>query len=192
MGFADKPDVSPKTGKKYARLPPSGAYIFYGRIWEWNTETNAWIEAWEGPIGAVALPCVVGKGIVSACEQAPPFVFEQWWALVHESDGKVSWEWTGTTRNFAPQPALPAAKEAGALTDGAEPTKKPELTDEQKTWMSFWGFVGLIGATTGAYHGFKRNDSVGWAIVWALLGSIVPVVTIPVSLAQGFGKRKRG
>lgn len=47
----------------------------------------------------------------------------------------------------------------------------------------------IAGVATGAYHGYKRNrGSVGWAIGWALLGGMVPYVTIPVSLAQGFGK----
>lgn len=47
----------------------------------------------------------------------------------------------------------------------------------------------LAGAVTGAYHGYKRNNgSVGWAIGWFLLGGAFWPVTIPVSLAQGFGK----
>lgn len=57
---------------------------------------------------------------------------------------------------------------------------------------TIYGLAGIAGAAMGAYHGYKRNDSVGWAIGWALLGSVFPVITIPVSLAQGFGKRKSG
>jgi len=52
------------------------------------------------------------------------------------------------------------------------------------------GTLGTVGMAAGAYHGYKRNNSVGWAIGWALLGGMFPVITIPVSLAQGFGKRK--
>lgn len=48
--------------------------------------------------------------------------------------------------------------------------------------------LGLAGTALGAYHGYKRNDSVGWAIVWGLLGGAVPFITIPVAFAQGFGK----
>jgi hypothetical protein len=51
--------------------------------------------------------------------------------------------------------------------------------------------VGTAGAAAGAYHGYKRTGSVGWAIGWALLGGMFPVITIPVALAQGFGKKKR-
>ena len=47
----------------------------------------------------------------------------------------------------------------------------------------------IAGTVGGAYHGYKRNnDSIGWGIGWALLGNIFWPVTIPVSLAQGFGK----
>jgi len=52
-----------------------------------------------------------------------------------------------------------------------------------------WSALSLAGAGTGAYHGYKRNrGSVGWAIGWFLLGGIFPIITIPVSIAQGFGK----
>jgi len=65
-------------------------------------------------------------------------------------------------------------------------------TDPEKSraWIWFWTLASVAGMGTGAYHGYKRNDSVGWAIGWAVVGGIFPVVTIPVSIAQGFGKRK--
>ena len=54
-----------------------------------------------------------------------------------------------------------------------------------------WQALSVIGMATGAYHGYKRNDSVGWAIGWGLLGGLFPIITIPVSIAQGYGKRAR-
>jgi hypothetical protein len=51
--------------------------------------------------------------------------------------------------------------------------------------------IGAAGAAAGAYHGYKRNNSIGWAIGWALLGGLFPIITVPVSLAQGFGKKKK-
>ena len=42
----------------------------------------------------------------------------------------------------------------------------------------------------GAYHGYRRNKSVGWAIGWALAGSFFPLITTGIAVAQGFGKRK--
>jgi hypothetical protein len=40
------------------------------------------------------------------------------------------------------------------------------------------------------YHGYKRNNSVGWAIVWGLFGPLVWPITVPIAVAQGFGKKK--
>jgi hypothetical protein len=45
-----------------------------------------------------------------------------------------------------------------------------------------------IGAA--AYHGYKRNRSVGWAIGWGLVAGLAPIITIAVALAEGFGKPK--
>jgi hypothetical protein len=55
-----------------------------------------------------------------------------------------------------------------------------------------WGIVhaGSIGAS--AYHGYRRNDSLGWGIVWGLAGGVFPILTPAFALAQGFGKRKKG
>ena len=47
------------------------------------------------------------------------------------------------------------------------------------------------GVALGAYHGYKRNNSIGWAVGWALLGGLFPFITIPISFAQGFGERKK-
>ncbi len=49
-----------------------------------------------------------------------------------------------------------------------------------------WALASVAGTGIGAYHGYKRNDSVGWAIGWALLGGLFPVIVIPVAFAQGF------
>lgn len=52
--------------------------------------------------------------------------------------------------------------------------------------------LSVAGAAIGAYHGYKRNGgSIGWAIGWSLLGGMFPVITVPVALAQGLGKRGR-
>ena len=57
-------------------------------------------------------------------------------------------------------------------------------------WPIFWGIAGLASAGASAYHGYKRNESVGWAVVWGLLGGMFPIITPAVALAQGFGKPK--
>ncbi len=47
--------------------------------------------------------------------------------------------------------------------------------------------VMLATQAAQVYHGYKRNKSIGWAIAWALVPS---VIGIPLALAQGFGKPK--
>lgn len=60
-------------------------------------------------------------------------------------------------------------------------------------WFWVWRLASAAGAVSGAYHGYKRNGgSIGWAIGWFLLGGLFPMFTIPVSLAQGYGKPRGG
>lgn len=54
-----------------------------------------------------------------------------------------------------------------------------------------WSALSVAGATTGAYHGYARTNSIAGAVVWSLLGGIFPLITIPVSIYQGFGKPKK-
>jgi hypothetical protein len=42
------------------------------------------------------------------------------------------------------------------------------------------------------YHGYKRNNSVGWALLWSILGGAAPPITGVIAVAQGFGKKKKG
>lgn len=50
------------------------------------------------------------------------------------------------------------------------------------------GLVGLASSGLSAYHGYKRNNSVGWAVGWGVLGGLFPIITPAVAFAQGFGE----
>jgi hypothetical protein len=54
-----------------------------------------------------------------------------------------------------------------------------------------WWLAGTVAMGALAYHGYKRNNSIGWALVWGLLGGIIWPITVPVALAQGYGKPAR-
>ena len=56
--------------------------------------------------------------------------------------------------------------------------------------MVLWALA-AAGTTVGAYHGYKRNNSVGWGVGWAILGGIAPFIVLPIVVAQGLGKRKK-
>lgn len=56
--------------------------------------------------------------------------------------------------------------------------------------MLIWGLISAASAGVSGFHGYKRNNSVGWGIAWFVLGGLFPVITPTVAFAQGFGKRK--
>lgn len=79
-----------------------------------------------------------------------------------------------------PQPFGPWMNAGGLSGLGALDYKVP-------VW---WDLLSIASGAASAYHGYKRNDSVGWAIVWGLLGGVFPVITPAIAWAQGFGKKK--
>lgn len=52
--------------------------------------------------------------------------------------------------------------------------------------------VATVCGAVAAYHGYKRNNSIGWGIAWYFLGAWFPFITLPVAFAQGYGVRARG
>ena len=53
-----------------------------------------------------------------------------------------------------------------------------------------YGWLAIVSAAASAFHGYRRNRSVGWAIAWFVMGGIFPVVTPVIALAQGYGQPK--
>jgi len=54
-----------------------------------------------------------------------------------------------------------------------------------------WGVLSTASFAASVYHGYKRNDSLGWGIWWGFMGALFPVITPTIAVAQGFGKPKR-
>ena len=52
--------------------------------------------------------------------------------------------------------------------------------------------LALLAASSAAslYHGYKRNNSLGWGLAWGALGALFPIITPVVAVAQGYGKEK--
>ena len=48
--------------------------------------------------------------------------------------------------------------------------------------------ISTVSAGASAYHGYKRNKSVGWALIWGGFGGSFPIIVPAIALAQGFGK----
>lgn len=74
-----------------------------------------------------------------------------------------------------------------AAADGAS---TGQLATNGMPWETLASSIAVAGTALGAYHGYKRTESLGWAVGWALLGGLFPFITVPVALAQGFGKRE--
>lgn len=81
-------------------------------------------------------------------------------------------------------PHLGADELPGAASASLPPRESPSTT------QLILGAIGTLAGAAGIYHGYKRNDSIGWALWWGLMGAAFPIITIPIALAQGFGERK--
>lgn len=74
----------------------------------------------------------------------------------------------------------------------AQPMGEVSLPVMSSTTAALWGLASAVSSAACAYHGYKRNDSVGWAIGWALLGGMFPIITPAIAAAQGFGEKAKG
>lgn len=86
-----------------------------------------------------------------------------------------------------------AATDSAAVTDGSGMNSDMayrEWIRQNPGWVALYGVSGTIGLVAGVYHGWRRNQSYGWALWWGLMGAWFPFLTIPLSLAQGFGDRR--
>lgn len=54
------------------------------------------------------------------------------------------------------------------------------------------GIIAAVATAAGAYHGYRRHDSVGWAIGWGLASGLFPYIALPIAAAQGFAEPARG
>jgi hypothetical protein len=53
-----------------------------------------------------------------------------------------------------------------------------------------FGVLSAVSCGLSAYHGYKRNQSIPWALVWGAMGTVFPVVTPAIAFGQGFGQRR--
>lgn len=99
--------------------------------------------------------------------------------------------------NFAPYYARgPLGQEAAPSPPATESSASAAIVPMRSSLKSLWGIAGTAAVAALAYHGYRRNNSVGWAVAWALLGGLVWPAGLAVAFAQGFGQpavqRNRG
>lgn len=73
-------------------------------------------------------------------------------------------------------------------TTNAPLATQPVATDISAPLMMAWRVTGMAAGAALAYHGYRRNNSVGWALAWAVGGGIVWPVALAIAFAQGFGR----
>lgn len=75
------------------------------------------------------------------------------------------------------------------LGQGATDAENVAETQTSSNVAMLGQVIMIAGAGSSAYHGYKRNRSIGWAIWWGFMGALFPIFTVPIAIAQGFGKR---
>ena len=102
--------------------------------------------------------------------------------------------WTGADTAIAPTVTTPADAQAlfaaKAAADKAAADAMAAKLAASPAW-AFYRIASPISAAVSAFHGYRRNQSIGWALAWAVAGGLLPVFVPVIALAQGFGKPKR-
>lgn len=84
--------------------------------------------------------------------------------------------------------AVPVDPDRGPAFGQAEQAAEPYWTPAEKV---AYGIASLIGTSVGLYHGTRRNGGrVRWGLWWGFWGGALPIVVIPLALAQGLGRPK--
>lgn len=78
----------------------------------------------------------------------------------------------------------------GVTTQQGQETRQQQIERTLASIPPWMRVAGMVAGAAGAYHGYKRNSSIGWAVAWSIFGSTLPLLAAPVMLAQGFGKKK--
>jgi len=161
---------------RVAYTPGLGAVLAANRqILSANQGYRRWLDGYAGPFSGIPDPGFLGLGQAEATANG---------GGIH----------VGEETDVPSVPAPPQSPPA--LVAPVEPAPPPGVdlpaaSREPRPWPDWYRALSTVGAIQGAYHGYKRNDSVGWAFGWFILGGIVPFFTIPLSFAQGFPDSKR-
>lgn len=73
---------------------------------------------------------------------------------------------------------------------GAQIQRALAAAKSAKKFIPIWGALATVSFGASLYHGYRRNNSLGWALVWGLAGVLFPILTPTIAVAQGFGKRR--
>lgn len=79
-----------------------------------------------------------------------------------------------------------------AVQQAQAQVQKPPV-EPQPFWLTTgYQIVATASMAVSAYHGYKRNNSIGWALWWGLMGSMFPIITPVIAVAEGYAKPLKG
>ncbi len=93
--------------------------------------------------------------------------------------------------NLGDATTAPASNDPLFATPGVSAAPDGTVTVETSPGIRIWSWLSVASMAASTYHGWRRNKSIGWAVVWGLMGAAFPVVTPVIAVAQGFGKEKK-
>ena len=105
------------------------------------------------------------------------YFYPQGMTKVMNEGWAVYWHSKLMTQHF-----VEAIDSAGILDRRLSPARIP--------WSAITGTLTVASAALSAYHGGKRNQSIGWGVWWFMMGLLFPIVTPVIGIAQGFGRPK--
>ena len=77
------------------------------------------------------------------------------------------------------------------ITQNQYSTEAPSK-GERGSAVSLWTLMSAAAVAAGTYHGYRRSKgSLGWTLGWAAFSAIIPVIAIPIAVAQGYAKPKQ-
>jgi hypothetical protein len=79
---------------------------------------------------------------------------------------------------------------AGGVSPADVAAANQFLSSSAITSTTIWGMLAVASAAASGYHGYRRNQSIPWAMWWFFMGGVFPVLTPVIAVAQGFGKKK--
>lgn len=86
------------------------------------------------------------------------------------------------------------------LKSGEDPQKVLEATRElavqhsdrtKKNLSILWWTLAAGSGALSAFHGYRRSNSIPKALGWFMAGTILPIPTVVIAIAQGYAKPKR-
>jgi hypothetical protein len=84
---------------------------------------------------------------------------------------------------LAQQAAIQQQKNDAAMQQNAQAQQ-----DKRQTYWTIYWVLGTASSAACAFHGYRRNKSIGWALWWGLMGGLFPIFAPVLAVAEGFAK----